>query len=153
MAKIKTVHEYRDTTMEAVDSYNNQNYEAALEQLIAMEEANPKNPKIHELLVYTYLKLSELAKAEKEYQLYYQLIHSENPNVRPLPNFDEIVERAGDLESAEAEYDKLMQEGPVSDPVVSSRVPFQLAVLHMSRGDYGKAEEVLVNFQKACGLI
>jgi predicted Zn-dependent protease len=69
MPPIKTQEEYKDVTYEAVELYNNHEYVTALNKFLEMRESNPKNTKIHEMLVYIYLKLGQKEKAVQEYDL------------------------------------------------------------------------------------
>lgn len=140
---------YKDLTLQAVDDYNRKDYQAALKKFNQMEKENYANPKIHELLAYIYLKLNDLTNAEKQYDIYREMLRAENPDiVLDEITFEELVGSAGDLKEVEKDFKKIMKKKKDLDPIKDFEVPSKLSVLYMSNGQYDKAEEVLIEFKK-----
>ena len=60
----KLMQQYEELTMEAVADYNSSDFETALKKFLNMEEANPKNSKVLEIIVRLYLKLNRTEDAK-----------------------------------------------------------------------------------------
>ncbi|OHD54061.1 MAG: hypothetical protein A2Y33_10105 [Spirochaetes bacterium GWF1_51_8] len=150
--KIKSQEDYKDITVEAVEQFNKKDFKAALDKFLEMEQSNPENPKVHEILVYIYLNLQDPVNAEKQYKLYINLLKKENPSFK-LPatrTFDELVDEAGDLAELENRYNELMSQESIPNLYHDLDVAAKLSVLYMSKGEFKKAEEVLLCFKKKC---
>ena len=150
MVRITNFEEYRDITYEAVEDYNNKEYEKALEKFLALAEINPTNIKVREVLVLVYLKLKMYEKAQEEHALYMKLLAETMPDAR-IPErktFTEIVESAGDQSKLEKDYKKVMKKSVKTfDIYESTETASKLGFLLMSRGDYRKAEETLLGLK------
>jgi len=149
MARITSFEEYRDTTYEAVEDYNNKEYDKALEKFLCLSEANPKNPKVREVLILVYLKLKMYDKAQEEYGIYIELLGETMPNVQ-LPErktFAEVVESAGDKDTLEKDYKKVMKKTKNLDVHHSCDTASRLGIIYMARGEYRKAEDILLDIK------
>ena len=146
MKKIRNFEEYRDVTLEAVEDYNNKDYLTALEKFLALAEINPLNPKVHEVLILTYLKLGMYSDAEKEYEIYHKLLAENMPEVKipPRKTFDEIVNSAGDQLKLEKAHKSAMKKTKNFDAYSSADTVARLSILYMAKGEYRKAEEALL---------
>ena len=142
---IQNYHQYKDVTLDAVEDFNNKSYDKALERFLEMEKVNYKNLKIHEMLVYLYLKMDRIENAEKQYQIVVQLERENNYNFKEMKIFDQIVQDAGDISAVEEQYNQLINKEITAD--ASIEVPAKLSVLYMSQGNYEKAEEIMVRFR------
>jgi len=145
---IRKFEEYRDITYEAVELYHKKKYKQALKRFLALEEANYTNLKVHEMLVYVYLQLSEFEKADQEYQIYLDLLSQQYPEISRPRTFKEVVQSAGNYDEAYKAYQLLLAEPQNYDMFEGMAIASRLAVHHMAQGEYNKAEEVLLEYQK-----
>jgi len=149
MARINSFEEYRDLTYEAVEDYNNKDYDNALGKFLSLAETNPKNPKVREVLILVYLKLKMYEKAQDEYEVYITLLGETMPEVE-LPKrktFGEVVEEAGDQAKLEKDYKKAMKKSKNFDAYQSCDTASKLGIVYMARGEYRKAEEMLLDLK------
>ncbi|MCX7883096.1 MAG: hypothetical protein N2314_07740 [Brevinematales bacterium] len=145
---IRSFEEYRDITYEAVELYHKKKYKQALKKFLALAETNPTNLKVHEMLTYVYLQLGEFEKADEEYQRYLELLFAQYPDMRKPRTFEEIVQDAGDYEEAKRSYENLLSSPTTYDLFEGMAIASRLAIHQMARGEYEKAEEVLLAYQK-----
>ncbi len=144
-----TYAEYKQLTLEAVRLYHKKDFEGALLKLLYLEEHNPENSKVHEMLTDLYLKKGNVEKAEREYKLYLSLIIAENPELKPLKRtFEDLVRDAGDFEEVMQSYKQIMGEERNLDPFKDGAVVSALSVHYMAQGKYDQAERILIDFQK-----
>lgn len=150
MEKIASIEEYRDITYAAVDEYNRRDFEGAVAKFERLQEANPDNAKLHELLAVLYLKLGRLEDAEREIEACRQLFAAAHPEA-PFParrGFAELVEEAGDAEVLEAGFFEMMAREEAPDLVRDLDAAARLGIARMGRGEYEKAEAVLCGFRE-----
>jgi len=149
MAKITSFEEYRDTTYEAVEDYNNKEYGKALEKFLSLAETNPTNPKVREVLVLVCLKLEMYDKAQEEYEIYMKLLAESMPKalIPKRKTFEEVVTEAGDQAKLEKEYKKVMKKTKNFDIRHSIDTASRLGVVLMASGEYRKAEELLLDLK------
>ncbi len=151
MAKADTlldVDSYKDLTLQAVDDYNRRDYETALKKFLKMEKANYTNPKIHEILSYIYLKLGDIENAQVQYAICRDLMREEVPNLMEDRSFEDLVDEAGELKTVEKDFKKIMKKKKGLDPIKDFEIPSKLSIIYMSKGEYTKAEEILLDFKK-----
>jgi tetratricopeptide (TPR) repeat protein len=149
MARITSFEEYRDLTYEAVEDYNNKEYDKALEKFSSLAETNPKNPKVREVLILVCLKLKMYERAQEEYKVYIQLLGESMPELK-MPErktFEEVVESAGDQSKLEKDYKSAMKKKKNFDVYNSCDTASKLGVVYMARGEYRKAEEILLDLK------
>jgi DNA-binding SARP family transcriptional activator len=148
--QIKSFEEYRDLTLKAVEDYNNKDYLAALEKFVCLAETNPSNPKVHEVLILVYLKLGRYADAENEYTVYQKLLAESMPEFKlpPRKTFEEIVSSAGNQLKLEKEHKKEMKKTKNFDAYHSTDTVSRLSLVYMSKGEYHKAEEILLGVKE-----
>ncbi|URA11160.1 tetratricopeptide repeat protein [Thermospira aquatica] len=144
---IKTFEEYRDITYEAVELFHKKKYKQALKKFLALEETNYTNLKVHEMLVYIYIQLGEFEKADEQYRIYLELLSEQYPDIPKRRTFEEIVESAGNYEEAQHSYENLLKEPEKYNIFEGMAIASRLAIHHMNRGEYEKAEEVLRVYQ------
>ncbi|NPV38178.1 MAG: hypothetical protein HPY78_02760 [Brevinematales bacterium] len=145
---IRTFEEYRDITYEAVELYHKKKYKQALKKFLALAETNPTNLKVHEMLTYVYLQLGEYEKADEEYQIYLKLLFEQYPEMRRPRTFEEIVQDAGEYEEAKKSYENMIAHPMNYDMFEGMAIASRLSIHHMARGEYEKAEEVLLAYQQ-----
>lgn len=143
---ISTFEEYKDLTIEAVGDFNEKDYNKALPKFEELVKVNNKNTKLHELLAYLYLKKGDVESAEREFQALIELEREKNPDIWKPKSFEELVSEAGDLAEMEEKYNSLFEKNDF-DPFESLEIPAKLSLLYMNRGEYEKAEEVLIRFR------
>ncbi|OHD58625.1 MAG: hypothetical protein A2014_04150 [Spirochaetes bacterium GWF1_49_6] len=150
--KIKSQTDYKDLTIDAVSDFNKKDFQAALTKFLEMEQSNFDNPKVHEILVYIYVNLKDLENAQKQYEIYIDLTKQQDPsfNVPKLKNFSELVTDAGDAEELERRYREIMEKDSDPDFYADLDIAAKLSVIYMSRGEYKRAEEVLLKFKNKC---
>lgn len=144
---ISTFEEYRDITYEAVKLYHKKKYKQALKKFLALEETNYTNLKVHEMLTYVYLQLGEFEKADEQYHIYLDLLSQQYPDIKKPRTFEEIVESAGNYEEACQCYERLVNCPDSYDMFEGMAIVSRLAILSMAKGEYKKAEEVLLVYQ------
>lgn len=149
MTTITTFEEYKALTMAAVEEFNQHDYRDALQKFQKMAKANYQNPKIHEVLVYIYLKLNMIQEAEAELKIYREMLGKEVPQVSLVSTrtFHDLVEDAGDQKQLEKEYKSVMESKKEVDPYEGADTASRLGIIYMSQGNYKKAEEVLLAFK------
>jgi len=149
MARITSFEQYRDTTYEAVEDYNSKDYRKALEKFLDLAETNPSNPKVHEILILTYLKLDMFDKAQQEYEVYCRLVGELMPEMRipPRKTFDEVAREAGNQLKLEKEHKKIMKKTGDFDVYKSSDTVSRLSIVYMAKGEYRKAEDILLGLK------
>jgi len=146
MALITSFEQYRDITYEAVEDYNNKDYRQALGKFLDLAETNPSNPKVHEILILTYLKLDMFDKAQQEYEIYCKLVGELMPEMRipPKKTFDDVAREAGNQLKLEKEHKKIMKKNAKFDVYHSVDTVSRLSIVYMAKGDYSKAEDILL---------
>ena len=147
MSGIQNFDKYKSVTDEAANLYNSGDYRNALRGFQELVKVNPRNRKLHETLAYIYLKLNDLKNAEREFQIVMQLAASGEGAAMPIRSFEQIIKDIGEPAKIEAEYKKVMTTGVSANEMVRSRAPIQLGMLYMARGQYKKAEEILIGFK------
>ena len=80
---MKNYNEYKKIAFEAINDYNKHNYLAALEKFKKMSELNKKNVKIHEILVYIYIKLKDFNRAKEEFNSIKKLLNLKSTHTYP----------------------------------------------------------------------
>lgn len=150
MTTIATFEEYKELTMTAVEEFNQQDYEKALRKFQEMAKANYHNPKIHEVLVYIYLKLNMIQEAEAELRVYREMLGKEIPQVSMVSTrtFHDLVEDAGNQQDLEKEYKAVMETKKEIDPFDGANTASKLGIIYMSQGNYKKAEEILLAYKE-----
>ncbi|NPV00165.1 MAG: hypothetical protein HPY53_02170 [Brevinematales bacterium] len=150
--KIKSQTDYKDLTIDAVSDFNKKDFQAALIKFLEMEQSNFDNPKVHEILVYIYVNLKDLQNAQKQYEIYIDLTKQQDPsfNIPKLKDFNELVNDAGDADELERRYHEIMDKDSDPDFFNDLDIAAKLSVIYMSRGEYKKAEEVLLKFKNKC---
>lgn len=148
MTEIKTKEEYRKFTLIASESYNNRQYDRALEQFKVLERHNPKNPKIHETLSYIYLKLNQVDLAEKEFHIALQLRKQADPSFEIPPTFDEMVTKLDSFEATKEKYLKLIRSEPSKETLMQTKTTVSLGMHLMAKGYFQKAQDILVDYKK-----
>ncbi|MDR2734842.1 MAG: hypothetical protein LBC99_09450 [Spirochaetota bacterium] len=149
MARITSFEQYRDITYEAVEDYNNKEYHQALGKFLDLAETNPSNPKVHEILILTYLKLEMYDKAQQEYEIYHRLVGELMPEMRipPRKTFDEVAREAGNQLKLEKEHKKVMKKNGKFDVYHSTDTVSRLSIVYMAKGEYRKAEDILLGLK------
>jgi tetratricopeptide (TPR) repeat protein len=147
--EIRNAEDYRDVTLDAVEDFNRQDYEAALGKFLAMARVNPKNAKVQEMLCYVYLRKGEVARAEESYRNVLEIERENHPGLAEPITFEDLVKRSGNLEDAERQYEELIREDHL-DPMRHFDVPSRLSILYMSRGEYERAANVIERFREKC---
>lgn len=148
MGQIKNVQDYKKAALEAAEIYNKKDYKNALVKFQELAKVNSKNYKIHETLSFIHLNLNNVDMAEKEYQLALKIARQNNQNMHSPKTFEELVSDVGDLETAETEYNRIMNEEPHQETMASSRPAIHLGILYMAQGEYKKAEEILMRYKQ-----
>jgi tetratricopeptide (TPR) repeat protein len=149
---IKSPSDYKDVTLEAVADFNKKDFKKALDKFLEMERSNFENPKVHEILVYIYVNLRDLENAQAQYEIYIDLTKKQDPSfiIPQLKNFDELVTDAGNAEELENRYREIMEKDSDLDLHTDLDIAAKLSVIYMSRGEYKKAEDILLNFKNKC---
>lgn len=146
--KTMTKETYEKRTYEAAEFFNSGEYRTALKMFLELEEANPKNRKVHEVLVFIYLKLEEFTKAQRQYDILLKLMRDDNPSFSfELKSFDEVVAEAGSFEDARSAYDEIIRQETVQDPFADSQAAVKLALHYMAQKDFSKAEDIVTEFR------
>jgi Flp pilus assembly protein TadD len=147
--EIRNAEDYRDVTLDAVEDFNRQNYEAALAKFLAMAQVNPKNAKVQEMLCYVYLRKGDVDKAEESYRSVLEIERENHPELAETLTFENLVERSGNLEEVERQYEELIRKDNL-DPMKQFDIPSRLSILYMSRGEYERAADVIERFREKC---
>lgn len=140
---------YKNFALEAINDFNNGDYETALPKFLEMERVNFENLKVHEVLSYIYLYLDRFEDAEEQIKIFRELAAKDNPFIEEKPKtFDQLVEESGNKKDVEKEYKKIMRKRKNIDPVIDFDVSARLSVIYMSEGKYDKALDVLEQFKE-----
>ena len=148
MPPIMSFNDYRDTTLEAVELYNQKEYKKSLERFLEMEKTNFKNIKIHEMLILVHIKLENLPEADRQFAILQDLLREENIVLEKPKTFEDLVQKAGSVQKAEKKFEKLMESIETDNLIENSEIPFNLSYLYLSEGNYAKAEEVILQFRE-----
>lgn len=143
---IQTSDEYRGIALKAAGLYNEKKFQQALEEFKKLAEYNPSNAKVHEVLAYIYLRLEQPQQAQEEYELYYRYALEQNPRLKKIPSFDEVVNSTRDEKILKEEYAKLIEAKSDADILANSSVPIELAIQQMHQGDYQQAEKTIQQY-------
>jgi len=152
--RIRNFEQYREATLQALDTMKKQDYEKALGQFLEMAEYNRDNYKVREMLVLVYLKLDRLEDAEREYKNALTLMNKNRKEGDRLKirTFEEMVETLGDFDQLEQEYrNNIKQFKQGESGLRGSCLPVQLSMHYSAWGDYKKAEELLLEHRKKVG--
>lgn len=150
---MKTFEEYKEFTLDAVESYNKKDYQNALSKFLKLAEKNYDNYKIHEILCTIYLKLENIEEAEKEYSIYFDLLKKQIPDLPQKKNFNELIKDLDDIDELEKKYTDIMEETalPEDDSSFSGKIQLSNDAIHfslacMANGDYERAEKIIREF-------
>lgn len=146
MSEVKS--DYEKKVYRAVDEYNKGDFQAARKTFTELSENNYQNLKVHEMLSLVCIKLDDLETAEKEYNIYLELLQQQNPGIKRPPSFEEAIERLPEREHLEEEYDELMKTDPAADEQFSAGIPVSLSMSLMAEGHYDEAEQVVTRYMK-----
>ncbi len=150
--EIDNFDQYRAFTFDAVEQFNRSDYEGALAKFQEMAAYNPENRKIHETLSIIYLKLERLDDAQREFNTALELANRSTAVPLKLPTFETFVASLEDIEVLEKRYfQSEASETKTSAPEkaeTSSRLPIHLGISYMARGDYQKAEKLLLDYKE-----
>lgn len=148
MSKITNYEDYEKITLDAVEKYNSENYNDALKDFLAMAKYHPNNLKVHELLCYTYSKLKESEKAQKEYSIYLKLAKEQGKSVLKLKSFDELIKDAGDINEIQEDYEQsLNAQAEDFDLSDASAVAMKYTHLLMAQERYKEAASAMEAFK------
>lgn len=141
--RIANLDEYQEITLSAVDEFNRSDYEGALTKFLDMAAYNQGNWKIHETLSIIYLKMGRIDEAEREFQTALELANQQKKVSLKLPTFDSIVANMEKIEILEQRY--YSQENGAEEAISGSALPIQLGISYMAKGEYQKAEKLLLD--------
>ncbi len=153
MAKIKNFQEYEQLAKEAMEFFYSEKYEISLKLFLSLADYNPDNLKIHEMLTYNYLKLDEVEKSKKEFDIFLKLSKEQKNISLSIPSFEDMIEDIGDQDSINNEYQLVLEKNTNELKLEDTKKVFNMGFLHMSKGNYKEAEKIFKHFKKQLSSI
>lgn len=148
--RIENQDQYKEMTYEAVENFNKDQFQEALQKFQTMAEANPTNAKVHEVLCFIYLKLEDIEKAEEEFKICCDLMEKQHPGLvlKKDKTFEQQVREAGDPKTLQKDYDKIITSKEKVDLFHDMETVAKLSVVYMASGKFKKAEKLLLEFKE-----
>lgn len=162
---IKNLEEYSQKTSEGAALFNEKQYSKALPIFLELAEYNAKNYKVYETLALIYLKLNEVEKADEALKTAMSL-YSEKNNVKfSIKTPEETIAQWEKVEKLEEIYTSRLsektktkkakdneeagsQENDKDENYSLHRLPVMIGMQYMVKGEYKKAEELLMSHKK-----
>ena len=145
----KKYDEYKKITLEAIKDYNSQNYKSALKKFKKMSEINYDNTKIHEILVYLYLKLNIIKKAEEEFNLMKEILNKNSSyQDQEFEDINNLISDEIDIIILKKEYEEILNQPESYNFNKEFKVVKKLSDVYMSAKQYKEAENVLEEYKK-----
>jgi tetratricopeptide (TPR) repeat protein len=150
--KIKNLDEYTEKTLRGAELFNENKYPEALEIFLQLADYNKKNFKVYETLAMIYLKLNDFSSAHDAYKKARELFAEQSSVKMELKTFDEAVNELESVDKLEALYDETAKKETEDNagernPEIH-KLPVMISLHYMSKGDYKKAEDLLVGHKE-----
>lgn len=145
MKLIKRSQQYESAVDKAVEYYNNKKYKQSLLKFQELAEFNFENLKVHEMLSRNYIMLNNINKAEKEYDIYVELVKKKNIFLK-VKSFNDIIKKLDDPEKIKKKYDRLLKRKKLPT-IEETGTAIELGFIYLSQKKYKKAEKMLLEFK------
>ncbi len=147
MKKIKDFKQYEKITYEAAQDFSKKKYNDSLKKFKLLADYNFENLKVHEMLVYNYLKLEEIEKSEEEFEVLLKLAREKNIHLQ-LKSFDELVDETEDIEVLEEHYEQILEKKNEEVSLYEdTKTVFDLSFKYMAEGKFEEAEKIILSFK------
>ena len=147
---IESLERYTDVTYEAVELFNEGDYDGAIGRLRKMARVNPDNIKVHEVLADGYLRLGLVDLAADEMATIRRIAARLYPDLAldAGRTFDELAAEAIASDELESRVAELFRSRDAAEMARHTGVVSQLGVKLMAAGNYVAAERVLQQYSE-----
>lgn len=142
--------EYDKQILEAVAFFNQKKYPDALLKFTHLTTINPKNLKIHELLVYLHLEMKNILEAKSELAIYKKLLHEATgiDTEDPQQSLEDYLADSGSEETLSKECDAIILAKESSDIDKDVNSVLNLAILYISQNRFDEADKLISGYKE-----